>query len=62
MRNSVNCLQPVQSALCRLNLIEAKHAQCSDIQWVPAASLAKVKQPGRETDNSPLFSADLKKA
>jgi len=43
-------------------MIEAKHAQLSDIQWVPAASLVKVKRPGRKADNSPLFSADLKKA
>jgi len=45
-----------------LNLIEAKHVQLSDIQWVLAASLAKLRRPGREADNLPLFSADLKKA
>jgi len=33
-----------------------------DIQWVPVASLAKVKRPGREADKWSLFETGLKKA
>jgi hypothetical protein len=43
-------------------MIEAKYAQRPHIQLVLAASLSKLKQPGREADNSSLYSADLKKA